>query len=55
MLPARESAPRAVEIGALNYKSIASILANKLDWGSRQTENPAVIDHPNVRGPGYFH
>ena len=46
---------RAVEIGALNYKSIASILANKLDWGSRQTENPAVIDHPNVRGPGYFH
>jgi transposase len=46
---------RAVEIGALNYKSIASILANKLDRGSRQTENAAVIDHPNVRGPDYFH
>jgi len=46
---------RAVEIGALNYKSIASILANKLDWSSRQIEDPAVIDHPNVRGPGYFH
>lgn len=46
---------RAVEIGALNYKSIASILANKLDRSSRQTENAAVIDHPNVRGPGYFH
>ena len=46
---------RAVEIGALNYKSIASILANKLDRSSRQTENAAVIDHPNVRGPRYFH
>ena len=46
---------RAVEIGALNYKSIASILANKLDRRSRQTENATVIDHPNVRGPGYFH
>ena len=46
---------RAVEIGALNYKSIASILANKLDRGSRQSESAAVIDHPNVRGPGYFH
>jgi len=45
---------RAVEIGALNYKSIASILANKLDRRSRQTENATVIDHPNVRGPGYF-
>lgn len=46
---------RAVEIGALNYKSIASILANKLDRNTRETESAAVIDHPNVRGPGYFH
>jgi hypothetical protein len=41
--------------GALNYKSIASILAHKLDQRSGQPENTAVIDHPNVRGPGYFH
>ena len=55
--PARAEAvsARAVEIGALNYKSIASILANNLDRRSRQTENATVIDHPNVRGPGYFH
>jgi transposase len=55
--PARAEAvsARAVAIGALNYKSIASILANKLDRGSRQTENAAGIEHPNVRGPGYFH
>jgi transposase len=55
--PARAEAvsARAVTIGALNYKSIASILAHKLDQDSRPTESAAVIDHPNVRGPGYFH
>jgi transposase len=55
--PARAEAvsARAVAIGALNYKSIASILANKLDRDARQSESAAVIDHPNVRGPGYFH
>jgi transposase len=46
---------RAVAIGALNYKSIASILAHKLDQRAGEPENTAVIDHPNVRGPGYFH
>ena len=45
---------RAVAIGALNYKSIASIIANKLDRKSSATED-AVIDHPNLRGPSYFH
>jgi transposase len=55
--PARAEAvsARAVEIGALSYKSIASILANKLDHGPRPAEDEAVIEHPNVRGPGYFH
>jgi transposase len=55
--PARAEAvsARAVAIGALNYKSIASILANKLDRDARQPESAAVIDHPNVRGPDYFH
>ena len=53
--PARAEAvsARAVEIGALNYKSIASILANKLDRRpfSPDRRTGAVIDHPNVRGP----
>jgi transposase len=45
---------RAVQIGALTYKSIASIIANRLD---RSPAKPAaaVVDHANLRGPGYFH
>jgi transposase len=56
--PARAErvAARAVEIGALNYKSIASILANNLE---RRANTPAVeqplIVHANIRGPRYFH
>jgi transposase len=55
--PARAEAvsARAVAIGALTYKSIASILAHNLDRPQRQPESAAVIDHPNVRGPRYFH
>ena len=56
--PARAErvACRAVEIGALNYKSIASILANNLDRrrGASDAEG-AVIVHSNIRGPRYFH
>jgi transposase len=47
-------AARAVAVGALTYKSIASIIANKLDRSARATDE-AVVDHPNLRGPGYFH
>src|SRR5258708_2226860 len=47
-------AARAVAVSALTYKSIASIIANKLERRSRDTED-AVIEHPNLRGPGYFH
>jgi transposase len=56
--PARAErvAARAVEIGALNYKSIASILAHNLD---RRPSAPAAGDslivHANIRGPRYFH
>jgi transposase len=46
---------RAVGIGALTYKSIASILAHRLDQATPPADNAPVIDHPNVRGPGYFH
>ena len=48
---------RALEIGAVSYSSLASILKNNLDRGKpRQsaTSGPA-IDHPNIRGPHYFH
>ncbi|WP_246516030.1 hypothetical protein [Bradyrhizobium diversitatis] len=47
-------AARAVAARALTYKSIASIYANKLERSSRDTED-AIIEHPNLRGPGYFH
>ncbi|MDH2348662.1 hypothetical protein [Bradyrhizobium sp. SSUT77] len=47
-------AARAVAVRALTYKSIASIIANKLERSSRDTED-AIIEHPNLRGPGYFH
>jgi transposase len=46
---------RAVGIGALTYKSIASILAHRLDRATPPADDVPVIDHPNVRGPGYFH
>ena len=48
-------AARAVAIGALTYKSVASILENNLDRASQAADNATVIEHPNVRGPGYFH
>ncbi len=46
---------RATAIGALSYKSIASIISNNLDRATRQAETKAIIDHPNLRGAGYFH
>jgi transposase len=53
---AEQVAGRAIEIGALNYKSIASILAHNLD---RRPSAPAGRDtvtvHANIRGPRYFH
>src|ERR1700732_5287091 len=44
---------RALEIGAMNYRSVASILANNLDRAAaRQNRNePTLFEHPNVRGP----
>jgi transposase len=52
---------RALDIGALNYRSVASILANNLDKTAprkpetkkHQTED--LFDHPNIRGSRYFH
>ena len=47
-------AVRALAIGALTYKSIASIIAKNLDRPARAAED-LFIDHPNLRGPRYFH
>lgn len=49
-------AARAVAIGALTTKSIASIIANRLDRRpATDATGTAIVDHPNLRGPGYFH
>ena len=55
--PARAErvASRAVAIGALTYKSIASIIANKLDRTPTAAEPQAVTAHANLRGSDYFH
>ena len=55
--PARAEAvaARALTIGALTYKSVASIIENNLDRAAQTEESTTVLDHPNVRGPGYFH
>ena len=51
---AEAASARSLQIGALTYKSIASILANRLT-ASPVKETSAVVDHVNLRGPGYFH
>ena len=48
-------AARALAIGALTYKSVASILKNNLDRAPQAAESSTVIEHQNLRGPGYFH
>ncbi len=47
---------RAVAYGAFTYKSIASIIANKLDRTAITASEPqAVMAHGNLRGSKYFH
>ena len=47
---------RAVEIGALSYASIASILKHRLDRSAcPQAADGAPLLHENIRGSGYFH
>lgn len=47
---------RAVEIGALNYQSVASILAYRLETRTAQrAADSAPILHPNIRGSRYYH
>jgi len=51
------AAERAIEIGALTYGSIKSILDNGLDRHTvdQATTEHSPIHHPNIRGGGYFH
>ena len=56
--PARAEAVsvRALEIGALTCKSIASILAHKRDkTASNDVAQKTLFEHVNLRGPGYYH
>ena len=48
---------RAVEIGALSYGSVASILKHHLDRTSPPTAHAegTPLLHDNIRGSGYYH
>ena len=47
---------RALELGALNCKSIASLLTQKRDKAAATDGGQiSLFDHANVRGPGYYH
>jgi transposase len=48
---------RALEIGAISYRSVESILKNGLDRKDLPRDSPAppTVKHPNVRGGDYFH
>ena len=49
---------RALALGVSSYTNLESILRRGLDQrplnGEREAEAPP-IEHPNVRGPGYYH
>ena len=47
---------RALEIGGLTCKSVASLLAQKHDKStSKDCGQATLFDHANLRGPGYYH
>ena len=48
---------RAIEIGTLSYRSVRSILDNKLDRqaAAKPCADGAPILHANIRGPRYYH
>lgn len=51
------AATRAIELGALNYPSVRSILEHKLDRQARprRPSDTTPILHANIRGPRYYH
>ena len=47
---------RALEIGAFAYRAVAAIAVRQAAAAARTTTEPAaIIEHSNLRGPGYFH
>ena len=46
---------RAVELGVLNCKGVASLLARKFDASGADASPVTLFDHANVRGPRYYH
>jgi transposase len=47
---------RAVELGFLNCKGVASLLARKPESTAGKDSSPATLfDHANLRGRGYYH
>ena len=49
-------AAHALSIGALNSRSIASILTIRIDRSTHPgSDEIAVLSHGNIRGSGYFH
>ena len=54
VIAAEAISARAVEIGGLTCKSIAALITNHK--AARPAAGPgAIIDHANLRGPGYFY
>ena len=52
----RRSPPARCEIGALNYKSVASILEHRLESRTApRAADSAPILHANIRGSRYYH
>jgi transposase len=51
------AARRAVKFGALSFKALRNILENNLDRLEEKTDRskPALPDHENLRGSGYYH
>lgn len=53
---AEAACARAVQIGALSAKSLGSILDNNLDRKPPRPAEPELpLDHPKIRGGGYYH
>jgi hypothetical protein len=46
---------RVLELGVLNCKGVAALLARKPDDSAAKEGRPApLLDHANLRGPGYY-
>ena len=46
---------RALELGVLNCKGVAALLARKHDASAEDSRPATLFDHANLRGPGYYH